>query len=231
MAKKRKKEKQEKEGFEYKPPEFDEKEYLRKEVRDTKTLLVTIAYAALIGIASYGVMFTEVALAALLGFIAVVFLRHIYPLIGIDTSAIEKKQWAGNIVMYLFTWLAVWILLTNPPFSDIAGPTIKDDEIYFEKSPGYWILYDDDKGNLTGGMNVSINVTIADNVEVDPDTVSITIVRDGTEITSPGGSDMFHEGSNYWYVFTYNQTGIYTYTITAKDVNGNKDKYTNSEGL
>ena len=38
MAKKRKKEKQEKEGYEYKPPEFDEEEYLRKEVRDTGRL-------------------------------------------------------------------------------------------------------------------------------------------------------------------------------------------------
>ena len=232
MAKKRKKEKQEKDGFEYKPPEFDEEEYLRKEIRDTRALLVTIAYAALIGIASFGVMFTEMALAVLLGIIAIVFLRHIYPLVGVDTSSLEKKQWGGNIVMYLFTWLAVWILLTNPPFSDIAGPTVKNDEIYYELNPGNWILYDDDsKGNLTGGMNISINVTIVDNVEVDPDTVSITIMLVDEEITSPGGSAMSHEGSRYWYVFPFNETGTYIYTITAKDVNGNKDKYTNREGF
>ncbi len=231
MAKKRKKEKQEKEGYEYKPPEFDEEEYIRKEVRDTKALLVTIAYAALIGIVSYGVMFTEVALAALLGFIAIVFLRHIYPLIGIDTSAMEKKQWAGNIVMYLFTWLAVWILLTNPPFSDIAGPTIKDDKIYFENGPGNWTVYKGNEDLLFGGMNISINVTIADNVEVNPDTVSITIRLIDDEITSPGGSDMFHEKSRYWYVFPFNGTGTYRYTITARDVNNNKDTYTNSINL
>ena len=232
MAKKRKKEKQEKEGFEYKPPEFDEEEYLRKEVRDSKTLLVTIAYAALIGIASYGVMFTEVALAALLGIIAVVFLRHIYPLIGIDTSAIEKKQWAGNIVMYLFTWLAVWILLTNPPFSDIAGPTIKDDKVYFEDNDGLWILINStNKGDIPGFTNLSLNVTIADNVKVDPDTVIVTIRIEEEEVTSPGGGAMSYKGSSYWYVFPYNGSGQYTYKITAKDVNGNKDTYQNSIGL
>lgn len=235
MAKKRKKEKPEKEGFEYKPPEFDEEEYLRKEIRDTRALLVTMGYAALIGIASFGVMFTEVALAALLGIIAVVFLRHIYPLVGVDTSSLEKKQWGGNIVMYLFTWLAVWILLTNPPFSDIAGPTIKDDKIYFENNlPGNWTLYNGDTAvELDGGENISINVTIVDNVEVDPDTVSIYIrIKDGDDITGPGGSDMFREGSSYWYVFPYiNGSGIYIYTITVKDVNGNKQEYTNSEDL
>jgi hypothetical protein len=232
MAKKRKKEKQEKEGYEYKPPEFNEEEYLRKEIRDTKTLLVTIAYAALIGIASYGVMFTEVALAALLGIIAVVFLRHIYPLIGVDTSSLEKKQWASNIVMYLFTWLAVWILLTNPPFSDLAGPAIKDDKVYFENGPGNWTIYNDEtEDKLIGGMNISINVTIADNVEVDPETVTITIRLIDDEITGPGGSAMSYEGSRYWYVFPYNGTGTYAYTISAKDVNNNKDTYTNSINL
>jgi hypothetical protein len=233
MAKKRKKEKQEKEGYEYKPPEFDEEDYLRNEIRDTRALLVTMAYAALIGIASFGVMFTEVALAALFGIIAIVFLRHIYPLVGVDTSSLEKKQWGGNIVMYLFTWLAVWILLTNPPFSDIAGPTVKDDKIYIENDPGNWTLYKDNPDLLMGGMNISINVTIVDNVEVDPDTVSIRIRIDGgDDITGPGGSDMFREGSRYWYVFPYNNgSGEYVYTITAKDVNGNEEEYTNSEGF
>jgi hypothetical protein len=228
MAKKRKKERQDREGYEYKPPEFNEEEYLKKEVRDTKALLVTIAYAVLIGIASYAVMFTEVALAALLGIIAVVFLRQIYPLIGVDTSTLEKKQWAGNIIMYLFTWLAVWILLSNPPFADIAGPTFKDHKIYIENGTGNWTELEYFDGEIPVDTNISFNVTIADNVEVDPDTVTITIkIKDGDMITNPDGDDMFHEGSRYWYTFPYTSgSGKYIFTITAKDVNENSGEYT-----
>ena len=230
MAKKRKKEKPEKEGFEYKPPEFDEQEYLKKEVRDTKALLVTIAYAALIGIASYGVMFTEVALAALLGIIAVVFLRHIYPLVGVDTSAIEKKQWAGNIIMYLFTWLAVWVLLTNPPFSDIAGPTFKDEQLYFEESPGNWTEWNNSV-ELPGQTNMRYEVTIVDNVEVDVDSARITIMVEDKEQTDAGGSYMSRQGTRYSYEFIYNGSGLYEFTVSAKDVNENREKYSYSQGL
>lgn len=223
MAKKRKKVKDE-EGYEFKTPEFDEEEYLRKEVRDTKALFVTFVYAALIGLASFGLNFVDVALAALVGFIAIVFLRHIYPLVGVDTTTLEKKQWAGNILMYLFTWLAIWILLTNPPFSDFASPTIKDGEIYFD-GPGNWTKLDDtNEYNLTYGMNVSINATIADNVEVDSETISITIKRkEGEEYVEIETGSMEPIGKNrYAYVIYDIGQGRHQYTITAKDVNGHE---------
>jgi len=230
MAKKRKKEKQEKDSYEYKPPDFDEEEYLRKEVRDTKTLLVTIGYAVVIGIASYGVMFTEVALAILLGFIAVVFLRHIYPLIGVDTSALEKKQWAGNILMYLFTWLAVWILLTNPPFSDIAGPTFKNEKLYYEDINGTMIVWDD-TASLNGSTNMSYEITIVDNVDVDVDSVRIKIMYGDDELTDAGGSYMTRQGTRYSYEFIILGSGKHEFTVTAKDVNGNEEDYVRSHDI
>jgi hypothetical protein len=221
MAKKRKKEKEE--GYEFKMPEFDEEEYLRKEVRDAKTLSVTFVYAALIGIASFGLTFVDVALAALLGFIAVVFLRHIYPLIGVDSALLEKKQWAGNIIMYLFTWLAIWILLCNPPFSDFASPTIKDDGIYFGTSGNWTKLDDDNRGNLTAGMDVSINVTIADNVDVDEDTIRITIERNDVEIES--GSMVSMGKNKFVFVVEDVSNGKYDYMIEAEDVNDHKTSF------
>jgi hypothetical protein len=72
MAKKRKKQKEE-ESYEFKMPEFDEEEYLRKEVRDSKTLFVTFIYGVLIAFVSFSLNFVDVALAALVGFIAVIF--------------------------------------------------------------------------------------------------------------------------------------------------------------
>ena len=220
MAKKRKKEKEE-EGYEFKMPEFDEEEYLRKEVRDAKSLFVTIVYAGGIGIISFGLTFVDLALAALVGFIAIVFLRHIYPMIGVDTTLIEKKQWAGNIIMYIFTWLAIWILLSNPPFSDFAAPTIKEDGIYFGGA-GNWTKLNE-TNDISRGMNVSVNVTVIDNVDVDVKSVRISIKRNDVEIEDSGM--VFMKDNRYIFVLYNISNGEYEYTITAKDVNNHKASF------
>jgi hypothetical protein len=220
MAKKRKREK-EVEGYEFKMPEFDEEEYVKKEVRESKALFVTFGYAALIGVISFGLTSFDLALGVLVGIIAVIFLRHIYPLIGVDTSALEKKTWAGNIIMYLFTWLAVWILLSNPPFSDSAEPTIENVEEYFG-SPGNWTIHNE-TNVITQNTNVSINATIVDNVKVDENTIRVTVKRNDVEVDS---GDMERIGKNrYAFVFYAGDQGLYEYTISVKDTNGREAKY------
>jgi hypothetical protein len=223
MAKKRKKEKVE-EGYEFKMPEFDEEEYIRKEVRDSKALFVTFGYAVLIGFVSFGLSFLDIALAVLVGFIAIVFLRHLYPLVKVDTTKLEKKQWAGNIIMYLFAWLAIWILLTNPPFSDFASPTIKEDGIYFG-TDGNWTKLNDTNGyKLNFTLDVSINVTIVDNVEVDEDTITIIIKeQDGDVFIEKERGPMNRITKNkYVYVVSNMRQRFHEYTITVKDVNGHE---------
>jgi hypothetical protein len=223
MAKKRRKEKTE-EVFEFKMPEFDEEEYIKKEVRDAKALFVTFGYAVVIAIASFGLSFVDIALAALLGFVAIVFLRHIYPLVGIDTTLLEKKQWGGNIIMYIFTWLAIWILLSNPPFSDFADPTIKDADIYFEEDFGNWTRYDSNVNNLTFGMNISINATIADNVKIDEESIKIKIERrEGESFVEIESGDMNRiKKHRYAYQLHDIDQGLHRYTISAKDINGHE---------
>lgn len=224
MAKKRKRER-EVEGYEFKMPEFDEKEFIKKEVRESKVLFVTIGYGALMGILSFGLTFVDIALAALVGFIAIVFLRHIYPRLGVDTSLLEKKTWAGNIVMYLFTWLAIWILLVNPPFSDFGEPTIKDVEIYFG-SPGNWTRLNE-SNNISIGTNASINATIKDNVDVQEDTIEITIRLNEVDIVE--NQPMVSLGKHkYAYVLNNVGQGMHEYTIIAKDINGHEAKYSGS---
>ena len=221
MAKKRKKEKVE-EGYEFKMPEFDEEEYLRKEVRDSKALFVTFIYAVLIGTVSFGLSHIDVALAVLVGFIAIVFLRHLYPLVNVDTILMEKKQWAGNIIMYIFAWLAVWILLTNPPFSDFAAPTIREDGMY-HGSPGNWTQINDTT-KLEFGMNISINVTIVDNVEVDEETITIIIKEKEGDvfIEKERGAMNRIDKNKYVYVIYDIDQGLHKYTITAKDINNHE---------
>lgn len=214
MAKKRKKQKEE-ESYEFKMPEFDEEEYLRKEVRETKTLFVTFFYAALIGVISFALTGLEPALAAMVGFIGIVFLRHIYPLIGVNTALLEKKQWGTNIIFYIFTWLLIWIILTNPPFSDIQGPNIKNDGIYFEED-GVWIKFTSEN-QINVSHNVSFNVTIVDNVEVDESSVHIIIKRENVEVVNAPMENLGDD--KYRYIFRNLTTTRYNYEIKAKDVN------------
>lgn len=219
MAKKRKKQKEE-ENYEFKMPEFDEEEYLKKEVRESKTLFATFFYAALIGVVSFGLTGFDLALAALVGFIGIVFLRHIYPLIGINTALLEKKQWGTNIIFYIFTWLLIWIILTNPPFSDFQGPNIKNNGFYIE-SNGSWTKYSNDP-IVNHSDNVSFNFTVVDNVEVDKSSVRIVITNNDNEIVDAPMENT--EGDKYVYVLINVSQGKHEYTISAKDTNGLKDE-------
>ncbi len=122
MARRKRKE----EVPEWRPPEFDEVEYMRREIQGAKTSVVTIAWAIVGALISYGLLF--VGLHAALGFLAGLFamagLYYLLPFFGVRTKAFKRKDWAGHGVTYFFSWLAFWILLLNAPFSDFTGPMI-----------------------------------------------------------------------------------------------------------
>jgi hypothetical protein len=226
MAKKRKKQKEEDESYEFTKPKFDEEEYLRKEVRESKTLFVTFLYAAGIGIISWGLTFFEPALAAFVGLIMVFFIAQIYRIVGIDTTKLEKKAWGSNIVIYFFTWLLIWIILSNPPFSDFQEPVIRSDGIYFGNDGNWTRINDTNREELDFTMNVSINVTVRDNVEVDETSVRITIKHGETEIADAAMESIGND--SYGYAIGNLSQNNHYYTITAKDVNGHESSYKGS---
>ena len=119
MAKKRKKE-EKAETYEWVPPQFDEREFLNKDLRSTKSLMVTAALAILFGIVAFGIgaLLGNLQLAGiLLIFAGAAALKKVYPLLGIKESAVDKKILAGNIAMFIFLALGIWIMLMNKPFS------------------------------------------------------------------------------------------------------------------
>ena len=127
MAKKKKGEKAEP-SFVF--PEFNRTEWLEKEVRDSKAGLIGVAWALLVGLMSWQLSLAtgQARYGLLFGFAACFAIIKILPLI-IDTSSFERKSWAGPILTALFAWLGVFILLSNPPFSDIAPPRVGGLEI------------------------------------------------------------------------------------------------------
>jgi hypothetical protein len=233
MAKKRKKDKEEKEEYEFVPPDFDEKEFLLKELRDTKTVLITVGYAALFGIAAglisnYDESLALAGLALVLG--GLLSLRYFYPLVKIDASEFQRKNWAGNIAWFFFTFLAVWVLTFNYPFADHASPNIGEvtvwvdsgtnvtaiDYEYVDSIGGYtWVpRWGEDPDSLiyaSGAYTVNITARVADNGV-------LTTVR-----ISVNGGDLVHmtaEGDHrYGHSLTGDQiaSGSLTFTISAWD--------------
>jgi hypothetical protein len=129
MAKKRKKGKAKEEEYEFRPPDFDEKEFLEKELRDTKTVLITVGYAVVFGIGA-GLLSTLGGAMVGLGFVlclaGIVSLSYVYSIVKVDKSKFTKRNWAGNIAWFFFTFLAVWVLLFNYPFADHASPQVSN---------------------------------------------------------------------------------------------------------
>ncbi|HIH01205.1 TPA: DUF3810 domain-containing protein, partial [Thermoplasmata archaeon] len=144
MAKKRKKDKAKKEEeYEFRPPEFNEKEFIEKELRDTKTVLLTVGYAALFGIVATVIAHVSnglIGLSFLLVFAGIYSLRYFYQLVKVKTEDFQKKNWAGNVAWFFLTFLAVWILTFNYPISDKANPKVEDVVV--------WII-NEDTGNIT----------------------------------------------------------------------------------
>ena len=127
MAKKRKKGKPEPEEYEFRPPDFNEKEFLKKELRDTRTALVTIAYAIVFGIVAGVISMMGsnlMAVAFLAGIAGIVTLGTFYKLAKVDTSGMKRRNWVGNVGTFFFTFLAIWVLMLNMPFADHARPTV-----------------------------------------------------------------------------------------------------------
>lgn len=141
MAKKRKKSKEPKEEYEFKPPEFDEKEFLEKEIRDTRVVFLTVGYGVLFGaIAGILAAISDdlIILGAVLLFGGLFSITYFYRLVKVDTTQFQKKNWAGNVAWFFLTFLAIWVLTFNYPIADHAHPTITDITI--------WVAHD---GNLT----------------------------------------------------------------------------------
>ncbi len=207
--KKRKKE----EEFQFKVPEFDQAAFMRKEIEGAKAAVITVGYALLISLGSYYLALRGVGyLAALLGFAALYGLKYLYPIVKLDTVKFDKKIWAGNGAIFLFAWLAFWVLLLNPPFLDISPPSIQIVEVPGAVpeilSPGAQAIL-----SLGGNSSIEIRVQVLDNIRV----AKVEITVDGELVL------MKDTGEDGWFSHTEPsvQLGrLYVFEVVAFDHQG-----------
>lgn len=220
MAKKKRRKTEEKIVF--KRPEFDEREYMKKELVNAKVGIITFFYALPYAVVSWQLALAGVAIFGLMAvIIGILSLRYIYPLFGIDVEAFEKKTWLGNGAVLVFTWLSIWVLLLNPPFSDLAKPTITNVQVSGDGLEWEKVSRDSRVGLdvLNVDNNLAIKAKVTDNVKVSK--VDMEVGGASYEDIGLWGSQEPHY---YGDVFTVSPTTI-SVVITVWDKAGHRNTF------
>jgi hypothetical protein len=205
-------------------PEFNRGEYRTKEVRDSKVAIFAIFYAILVAVICYFIVrMTDVGgMVMFLGLVAPFGLIPILPYIT-DTSEFEKKNWFGPLFMSFIAWLGLFILLSNPPFNDIANPKFQQMELYTE-ADGEWNI----TLELEADTPFVLLVSVKDNWEID--NVQVSGSKGGSGFMSYEIMTKLEDGNQfgisadnmYYYHFEGGLSGeAYVFTFKAVDEDGN----------
>ncbi len=194
------------ESYEFVPPDFDEDQFIHKEMvsfRTTSTLIVVGILAAVISWLLFptvgegmgwwvGILVAGAAFAAL---------KPLYKALKFDISHYARREWLGTGFLMFFTWLAFFMILLNPPFSDHAAPTV---DVF--TSPNA----------VQEGGQLTIDLFVRDNAGIEAFTFE---VNNGTA-TLAGKDDLTSLGNgHYRYVMTA-PAGMLAVTATAEDAKG-----------
>ncbi len=120
MAKKKRRIKEEpKETYEFTPVEFDEREFILKELFNTKLFFVAITLGLLSGMAwafTYTLGEHMWAIGFVLCILIMIGMKKIVGLLGIKVEMIQGKAMIGNYIMFFLLATGIAILLINAPF-------------------------------------------------------------------------------------------------------------------
>jgi hypothetical protein len=211
-------------------PEFNRGEYRTKEVRDSKVAIFAVFYAIVVALICYFIVrMTEIGgLVVFLGLASPFGLILILPYIT-DTSEFERKNWFGPLFMSFMAWLGLFILLSNPPFNDIAKPKFQQMELYTEVD-GEW------NTTLELGTDTPfvLLISVKDNWEID--NVQISGSKGGSGFMSyemmtklEAGNQFGIVADNMYYYHFEDGLSVEAYSFTFKavdeDENSNTKRY------
>jgi len=176
VAKKRQQKIINKEEREFEFPEFDKEEFMKNEMRGAKTTMIGAGFGVAMAFVSYGIAFASPGVAFLVGLISMAMLKFVFESLNIDLTDFGWKGWAGSGAVYFFTWLMVWILISNPPISDLAPPELHGSGVFLEN------------GNATMVFNQSYNEIGAPVVTLIANTMArvsiVAVATDNDELSS-----------------------------------------------
>lgn len=199
------------------PPEFSEREYIEKDLRDSKILIITTIWGLIAGLsaaaATIFINSTPVGFLLVIVFVVALF-KLLYRLIGVDISRFKRSDYLIKGATVLLTALAIWILLVNPPFYVMAPPSVRSITLT-EKTASGWQSYPANGSSAIPAGEVNITAVI---------------LHDGTitawiSITNSSGTVShlmnYKGGSTYDYLQHFSP-GSFSLVIVTKLPNGTK---------
>lgn len=109
------------EQYEFTPTEFNEREFILKDIYGTKVFLVTLVLGLIVGViggllcANIDMEYTWL-IATAISFIVLGLMKKILTLMGFYPEMLEMKTMLGNYLVYLALGLGICIMMVNPPF-------------------------------------------------------------------------------------------------------------------
>jgi len=177
------------ESIDVKPPEFDRKQYIRRELLDSKLSFIVLPLAIVLGIVSGYLFSINVAVAAVVGLAGMLAIPFIFKFMGIDLKkellSDEKKKLTederkaesrgylmknvGQMGMYFLTWLAIFVLMLNMPITDVSPPAYLN--VKAKIGSDGWVYLNSGQIELktngtASGKKVTLNALVTDNTGV-----------------------------------------------------------------
>ncbi len=121
MAKKKRRIIEEKEEeYEFAPSEFDEREFILKDVYGTKVLFVITGLAFIVGVV--GAIICNInhsywMIATAISFLVVLAMKKLLMLMGFRVDLLETKTMLANYLLFLMLALGICIVGINAPFA------------------------------------------------------------------------------------------------------------------
>jgi len=184
-------------------PIFDERSYLKQELRGALftvlCVVLALAMAAVAGLLTWATK--DGRIAFILGILGFFLIRMVLKVLNIDTKDFDKMRWAGGFFSYFLTFIAIWILLINPPLVDLVPPKITE-----RTAPEQEL-----------GAIIAIGAIVDDNQGVK--FVQVIITDPFGHETGPFKMDRY-VNTEYRYVIANPVEGRYNYTIEVRDQGG-----------
>ncbi|HLE46811.1 MAG TPA: hypothetical protein VI818_00825, partial [Candidatus Thermoplasmatota archaeon] len=206
-------------------PEFNEDEFVRKELISFKTTVVLFVYSLIVALITFAyyryaqnAQDLDAAGFILLVLIAMAFgglLPFIFRALKINVKHFKRREWIGTMTLHFFFWLGFTLLLSNPPINDNTAPRID-------------VAVSPDVQGL--GHEIFLAAFVADNKALDASQLHFCVLRlDNAPATYDGLSDAQRQGCLPWtqeseqvwaFKWRTESEGTYHYYVQAKDSDG-----------
>ncbi|MCL1979312.1 MAG: hypothetical protein FWG60_04055 [Methanomassiliicoccaceae archaeon] len=113
------------EEYEFTPSEFDEREFILKDIYGTKVLFVITGLAVLMGIIGSFICKANAdigwIIATLVALLFVLIMKRLLMLMGFRADLLEMKTLLMDYLLFLMLALGLCIVLINPPFVGVLS--------------------------------------------------------------------------------------------------------------